>query len=215
MTDREDALIRECDELRRERDKLQAALAEKPGGPSMGRALANARATQLEAERDRLRTALETVLPMVGAPHDYTIGDVWAAQKQAQHVLNEAATTDAAAPGSPSPDQPPGGGAPGRDESIPAEIIPWLLKEADEWEPSGETYEKGYRSPTAEMLRSAAAELTALRDVAEAAEKAVAQADLFDEPEPHPDDMRLAIINIGDWLHAALDALAEAPDDKE
>ncbi len=108
-----------------------------------------------------------------------------------------------------------GGGATGRDESIPTEIIPWLLKEADEWEPSGETYEKGYRSPTAEMLRAGATELPALRDVAEAARKAVAQADLFDEPEPHPDDMRLAIINIGDWLHAALDALAEAPDDKE
>ena len=31
--------------------------------------------------------ALERALPMVGAPHDYTIGDVWQAQEQARAVL--------------------------------------------------------------------------------------------------------------------------------
>ncbi len=68
MTDREQALIQERDELRqtvkrlnRRCQTLEAGVAEKvrdnPGG-SLGRSLANAQYTYLEGERDLLRAAL-------------------------------------------------------------------------------------------------------------------------------------------------------------
>ena len=36
---------------------------------------------------EELVAALKRVLPMVGAPHDYTIGDVWQAQEKASALL--------------------------------------------------------------------------------------------------------------------------------
>ncbi len=51
----------------------------------------------IETERDRLKVvneglvkALETLRPMCGAPHDYTIADVWKAQQFADAALDEA-----------------------------------------------------------------------------------------------------------------------------
>lgn len=100
----------------------------------------------------------------------------------------------------PSSDQPQGGGT----AISPADSAAWLREEAAYSRWSNPT------CPYAPKYEAAATELTALRDVAEAAGKAVEQADLVDEPDSHPEDMRLAIINIGDWLHAALDDLKEA-----
>ncbi len=37
-----------------------------------------------------LLAALEAILPMTGAPHDYTIGDVWKAQEQARAAIAKA-----------------------------------------------------------------------------------------------------------------------------
>jgi hypothetical protein len=47
-------------------------------------ALANA---LLIAAAPDLLAALEAILPMTGAPHDYTIGDVWKAQDQARAAI--------------------------------------------------------------------------------------------------------------------------------
>ncbi len=43
------------------------------------------------------------------------------------------------------------------------DIVAWLRQEADDWEPDDETYEEGYRSPTAERLREAATDIERLR----------------------------------------------------
>ena len=52
---------------------------------------------EIAAERDRLKAsntelvaALVRVQSMVGAPHDFTIGDCWQAQKQADTALANA-----------------------------------------------------------------------------------------------------------------------------
>jgi hypothetical protein len=45
---------------------------------------------QLVAMNEKLVTALKILRPMVGAPHDYTIADVWKAQRLADKVLDEA-----------------------------------------------------------------------------------------------------------------------------
>ena len=133
------------------------------------------------------------------------------------NALNEAATPPEMGLSSPSPDQPLGGGAAGRYDWNTLGVEPdgtisigegieylelGLVQDGKHW-PQTE-------AQTIAVFQALKAELTALRDVAEAVGKAVEQADLVDEPDSHPDDMRLAIINIGDWLHAALDALEEA-----
>ena len=69
--------------------------------PDIDEVKANARliaaAPAAAAERDRLKMvneglvkALETLRPMCGAPHDYTIADVWKAQRFADAALDEA-----------------------------------------------------------------------------------------------------------------------------
>ena len=43
------------------------------------------------------------------------------------------------------------------------DLAAWCRTEADDWEPFGETYEEGYRSPHAESLRKCADEINRLR----------------------------------------------------
>ena len=61
----------------------------------------NVDASLLHIECDRLKSinadllaALEAILPMTGAPHDYTIGDVWKAQEQARAAIAKARTKE-------------------------------------------------------------------------------------------------------------------------
>jgi hypothetical protein len=43
------------------------------------------------------------------------------------------------------------------------DLINWLREEANDWEPTGDTYAAGFRSPTAARLREAADEIERLR----------------------------------------------------
>ena len=69
----------ECNSLRAERDRARRWVEE-----------LRAERDRLLALNERLVKALKRLRPMCGAPHDYTIADVWQAQQEADDVLDEA-----------------------------------------------------------------------------------------------------------------------------
>jgi len=142
---------------------------------------------QLEADRDRLRGALERQ-HCPGGPAPLTVGECTQAGTcgcENFAALNEAATPPETGM-TPSPDQPQGGGSAGL---IAAERIvhDWWDSCAGDARVKGLTWEWDALSPLmtsiANALNEAATELTALRDVAEAAENLYEAFGMIDETE--------------------------------